>query len=180
MDDTTLKIAIAAFIHDIGKFADREALEVTEQYIDDNSAYLPLRDGRHNDHHAIYTAAFIEYLEKDLPYEFNSGGWGEGDTFINLAAGHHNPETPMQQIITVADWLTSGMDSNKFDKSEKISIQSYKKTRLLPLFEQLQQPEMDDLELFSYVYSLKPLSPVNIFPEKRSKIQKNSTCAGSH
>ena len=37
MDDTTLKIAIAAFIHDIGKFADKETLEVTEQYIDDNN-----------------------------------------------------------------------------------------------------------------------------------------------
>ncbi|MCK5507289.1 MAG: type III-A CRISPR-associated protein Cas10/Csm1 [Desulfobacterales bacterium] len=163
MDDTTLKIAIAAFIHDIGKFADKEALGVTEQYINDNSNYFP--------YHAVYTAAFIEYLKKDLPYEFNSGGWGEGDKFIKLAAGHHNPETPMQQIIAVADWLTSGMDSDEFDKSEKISIQIYKKTRLLPLFEQLQKPRMDDPELFSYVYSLKPLSPVSIFPEKRSKIQ---------
>jgi len=40
MDDTTLKIAIAAFIHDIGKFADKESLGVTEQYINDNSSYL--------------------------------------------------------------------------------------------------------------------------------------------
>lgn len=173
MDDTTLKIAIAAFIHDIGKFADKEALGVTEQYINNNSAYLPIRNGRHKDHHAIYTAAFIEYFKKDLPYEFNSSGWGEGDKFIKLAAGHHNPKTPMQQIITVADWLASGMDSDEFDKSEKNSIQSYKKTRLLPLFEQLQKPRMDDLELFSYVYHLKPLSPVSIFPEEKNKIQKN-------
>ena len=174
MDDTTLKIAIAAFIHDIGKFADKEALGVTEQYINDNSNYLPFRNGQHSHHHAVYTAAFIEYLKKDLPYEFNSGGWGEGDAFINLAAGHHNPGTPMQQIVTVADWLTSGMDSDEFDKSEKISIQSYKKSRLLPLFEQLQKPGMDDLELFSYVYPLKPLSPVSIFPEEKSKIQKDN------
>jgi len=173
MDDTTLKIAIAAFIHDIGKFADKEALGVTEQYINNNSAYLPIRNGRHKDHHAIYTAAFIEYFKKDLPYEFNSSGWGEGDKFIKLAAGHHNPKTPMQQIITVADWLASGMDSDEFDKSEKNSIQSYKKTRLLPLFEQLQKPRMDDLELFSYVYHLKPLSPVSIFSEEKNKIQKN-------
>ena len=48
MDDTTLKIAMAAFIHDIGKFADKEALKVTEQYIDDNSAYLPFKNGRHS------------------------------------------------------------------------------------------------------------------------------------
>jgi CRISPR-associated protein Csm1 len=173
MDDTTLKIAIAAFIHDIGKFADKEALGVTEQYINDNSNYLPFRNGRYSHYHAVYTAAFIEYLKKDLPYEFNSGKWGEGDAFINLAAGHHNPGTSMQQIVTVADWLASGMNSDEFDKSEKISIQSYKKTRLLPLFEQLQKPGMDVPELFSYVYSLKPLSPVSIFPEEKSKIQKN-------
>ncbi len=175
MDDTTLKIAIAAFIHDIGKFADKEALGVTEQYINDNSNYLPFRNGQHSHHHAVYTAAFIEYLKKNLPYEFNSGEWGVGDTFINLAASHHNPRTPMQQIVTVADWLTSGIDCDEFDKieSEKISIQSYKKTRLLPLFEQLRKPGMDDLKLFSYVYPLKPLSPVSIFPEEKSKIQKD-------
>ena len=174
MDDTTLKIAIAAFIHDIGKFADKEAMGgVTEQYINDNSNYLPFRNGRYSHYHAVYTAAFIEYLKKDLPYEFNSGEWGEGDAFINLAAGHHNPGTSMQQIVTVADWLASGMDSDEFVKSEKISIQSYKKTRLLPLFEQLQKPGMDVPELFSYIYSLKPLSPVSIFPKEKSKIQKN-------
>jgi len=132
-----------------------------------------LRNGLHNNHHAIYTAAFIEYLKKDLPYEFNSGGWGEGDAFINLAAGHHNPKTPMQQIISVANCLASGMNSDEFNKSEKVSIQNYKKTRLLPLFEQLKKPEMNDFELFSYVYSLKPLSPVSIFPEERNKIQKD-------
>ncbi|MBW2663758.1 MAG: type III-A CRISPR-associated protein Cas10/Csm1 [Deltaproteobacteria bacterium] len=175
MDDTTLKIAIAAFIHDIGKFADKEALGVTEQYINDSSNYLPFQNGQHSHHHALYTAAFIEYLKKDLPYEFNSGEWGEGDTFINIAAGHHNPETPMQQIITVADWLTSGIDCDEFYKSEseKNAIQSYKKPRLLPLFEQLRKPGKDDLELFSYVYPLKPLSPVSIFPEEKSKIQKD-------
>ncbi len=175
MDDTTLKIAIAAFIHDIGKFADKEALGVTEQYINDNSNYLPFRNGRYSQHHAVYTASFIEHLKKDLPYKFNSGSWGEGDEFINLAAGHHNPQTPMQQIISVADWLTSGIDCDEFNKSkgEKIAIQSYKKTRLLPLFEQLRKPRMDDLEFFSYVYPLKPLSPVSIFPEEKSKIQKD-------
>ncbi|HDL07297.1 MAG TPA: HD domain-containing protein, partial [Desulfobacteraceae bacterium] len=97
MDETTLKIAIAAFFHDIGKFADKDVLDITEQYINDNSAYLPFKDGRHTHYHAVYTSAFIEYMKNDLPIEFNSAGWGKGDSFINLAAGHHNPETPLQQ-----------------------------------------------------------------------------------
>ena len=42
------------------------------------------------------------------------------------------------------------------------------------MFEQLQKPEKDVPELFSYVYSLKPLSPVSIFTEEKSNIQKDA------
>ncbi len=48
MDETTLKIAIAAFVHDIGKFADKKALNLTEQYINDHAGrHLPFHDGRY-------------------------------------------------------------------------------------------------------------------------------------
>ena len=61
MDDTTLKIAIAAFTHDIGKFADKETMGVNDQYFDNNAGiYLPSYKGRHSHYHALYTAAFIE------------------------------------------------------------------------------------------------------------------------
>jgi len=172
MDATTLKISMAAFIHDIGKFADKDTLGVTDEYINNNSGlYLPFFNGRYSHHHAVYTAAFVEQMKDFLPRELNSGEWGEGDAFINLAASHHKPETPMQQIITVADWLTSGMDRDQFDemKSEKISVKDYKKTRLLPIFEQLRNPDIDALEQFSYAYTLSTLSPINIFPEKRAE-----------
>ena len=32
MDQTTLKIAVAAFVHDIGKFADPDFLKITKAY----------------------------------------------------------------------------------------------------------------------------------------------------
>ncbi|MBW1802575.1 MAG: type III-A CRISPR-associated protein Cas10/Csm1 [Deltaproteobacteria bacterium] len=172
MDATTLKVAIAAFFYDIGKFSDKDTLGVSEDYINNNAGlYLPFFNGRHSHHHAVYTAAFIEQMKDFLPREFNSPEWGEDDSFINLAAGHHKPETPMQQIITMADWLTSGIDRDKFDemRSEKIPVKDYKKTRLLPLFEQLRKPGMDTLEKFSYAYPLKPLSPLDIFPEKKGR-----------
>lgn len=168
MDPTTLKMAMAGFFHDIGKFADKDTMGVEGQYIDNNAGqYLPFRDGRYTHHHAVYTASFIEQMRNSLPPELNSGDWGEGDSFINLAAGHHKPETPMQQIITIADWIASGMDRDEFDGVEArgIAFQDYKKTRLLPLFEQLSKPGMATGEKFAYAYPLAPLSPAAIFPQ---------------
>jgi hypothetical protein len=37
MDDTTLKIAIAGFIHDIGKFADKDVFNISDQFLIDNA-----------------------------------------------------------------------------------------------------------------------------------------------
>jgi len=136
MDKTTLKVAIAAFMHDIGKFADKKALDVTNQYVNDNAGhYLPFRNGRHSHYHAVYTAAFTEYMKDFLPDNFNRPDWGEGDTFVNLAAGHHKPETPMQWVIAEADRVSSGWDRDTFDKEHSTATpwKDYKKTRLLPL-----------------------------------------------
>ncbi|MCD6306077.1 MAG: type III-A CRISPR-associated protein Cas10/Csm1 [Deltaproteobacteria bacterium] len=175
MDETTLKVGMAGFFHDIGKCADREAMGVSERYFNDNAGiYLPFRDGRYTHHHALYTAFFIEQMKDLLPPELNSRAWGVGDSFINLAAGHHNPETPMQQIIAVADRLTSGIDRQKFENAESqpIGYRDYKRTRLLPLFEQLAQPAKQNADDFAYEYPLRRLSPLGIFPEKRGAIDK--------
>jgi CRISPR-associated protein Csm1 len=175
MNETTMKMAMAGFFHDIGKIADREALGVSQQYFNDNAGiYLPFRDGRYTHHHALYTAFFIEQMKDLLPQELNSRAWGEGDSFINLAAGHHNPETPMQQIIAVADRLTSGIDRQEFESAESqaIGYRDYKRTRLLPLFEQLDQPPKQNAAEFVYEYPLRRLSPLGIFPEKRGGISK--------
>ena len=99
MSDTVLKIALAALMHDVGKFA-QGSLDVTKEYLANNEGqYQPQWDGRHTHVHATYTAAFVEMMADRLPEVCNSSGWGEGDSFINLAAGHHNPETPMQWLI---------------------------------------------------------------------------------
>ncbi|RLB15126.1 MAG: type III-A CRISPR-associated protein Cas10/Csm1, partial [Deltaproteobacteria bacterium] len=175
MDATTLKMAMAGLFHDIGKIADRDTMGIGEKYFDDNAnIYLPFRDGNFSHYHALYTAAFVEQMSESLPPELNSGTWGEGDSFINLAACHHKPETPMQQVITVADWLSSGMDRDEFEGefARGIAFQDYKKTRLLPLFEQLRLPEKDTAEKFGYAYPLAPLSPEAIFPLMKEYVGK--------
>ncbi|MDM8526216.1 type III-A CRISPR-associated protein Cas10/Csm1 [Desulfococcaceae bacterium HSG8] len=174
MDQTTLKIAIAAFIHDIGKFADKKALDITEKYILDNAGdYLPFHNGQHSHYHAVYTAAFIEHLKDFLPNHFNAPEWGEGDPFISLAAGHHNPKTPMQWAVAVADRVSSGWDADTFDKNTKIPRKDYKTTRLVPIFEQLiagEDDSFDTKEDFSFCYPPEPVSPDNIFPKPRAEI----------
>lgn len=176
MDETTLKIAIASFMHDVGKFADKDTLGVTDQYIDDHAGlYLPFYNGRYSHYHAVYTAAFIEQTNEILPHEFNSPLWGEGDAFINLAAGHHKPETPMQWVIAIADRVSSGWDRDTFDReyNRQIAWKDYKKTRLLPLFEQLMTEQNHDSalrETLSYSYPLKEISPETIFPKPKKEV----------
>jgi len=135
MDDTVYKIAMAGMLHDIGKFAERAKMQVSQEYLINNAdLYQPFYNNRHTHKHSVYTAAFIEQYEKHLPQEFNAHSWGLSDSFINLASGHHKPETPLQWIIAVADRVSSGFDRDEFEGYNKgIDIRDYKKTRLLPI-----------------------------------------------
>ncbi|HIE32664.1 MAG TPA: type III-A CRISPR-associated protein Cas10/Csm1 [Thermodesulfobacteriaceae bacterium] len=174
MDQTGLKIAVAGLMHDIGKFAQGNVTIPKQYAIDNADQYQPFYNNRHSHIHALYTAAFIEQFADKLPPCFNEPGWGDGDSFINLAAGHHNPETAMQWIVTMADRISSGLDRATFDKGEKIAFQDFKKTRLLPLFEGLEVGAGDAYEKlsdFNYRYPLAPLSAGSVFPLHRdSKI----------
>jgi CRISPR-associated protein Csm1 len=176
MDETVYKIATAGFFHDIGKLVNREIMGLSQEYIDNHSViYLPLFKGRYSHTHALYTAAFIEEMRDVLPEEFNKAGWGEGDSFINLAAGHHTPDTPMQWIIAIADRISSGWDRAEFDEeyNKAVAPHDYKKNRLLPIFENLSAESgkfaatSDD---YNYCYSLKEISPENLFPKLKSEI----------
>lgn len=170
MDDTVLKVAIAGFMHDIGKFADKDAFNISEQFLIDNAdLYQPHYEGNYTHSHAVYTAAFIDHIEKLLPRKFNQANWGIEDSFISLAAGHHKPETRMQWIIAMADRISSGWDRDEFDEkyNNAVAWQNYKQTRLLPIFEHLmreKESEPETLDKYSYCYPLKEISPKNIFP----------------
>jgi CRISPR-associated protein Csm1 len=186
VDATVTKIALAALLHDIGKLADREALHVTEKYLLDNaSQYQPFDGKRHTHAHAIYTAAFLEAMQDVLPLELSLPHWGKGDSFINLAAGHHNPETPMQWVVTIADRISSGWDRNIVDTDyhDQVAPKEYKKTRLYPIFEQLRiEPQGDEAHQPlqpTYCYPLKELSPETIFPGlKAAIVPESSEAAG--
>lgn len=181
MDETIYKIALAGYLHDIGKFAERAhrpdekssglkpGFYPDAQFLNNNAdLYQPHFQGRYTHKHAVYTAAFIDQIEKLLPRQFNKGEWGLDDAFMSLAAGHHNPQSPLQWIIAIADRISSGFDRGEFESyNNEIKVKDYKKTRLLTIFEGLSVNDTwkeDDLAAFHYRYNLKELSPQNIFP----------------
>lgn len=181
MENTIYKIALAAFFHDIGKFAERAyatteptaelkaAFYPDEKFLNDNmDLYQPHHNGNYTHKHAVYTAAFIDHFERVLPGQFNRGEWGLGDSFINLSAGHHKPATPMQWVIAIADRVSSGFERNEFEDYNKgIGVQDYKKTRLLTIFEGIAtdgESREENIHSYQYRYPLKELSPDNIFP----------------
>ena len=176
MEDTVLKIALAGLLHDIGKFA-QKCLDVPRGYLLNNAdQYQPFRDGHHSHIHAVYTAAFIEQMKDKLPEPLNRGGWGEGDSFINLAAGHHKPETAMQWIVAVADRISSGLDRATFEQGEAIAFKNYQRTRLLPVLEALgpnRAKQFAKAEAFNHRYPLKPRSAQTIFPVKHQEVDSN-------
>ncbi len=175
---TIHKITLAGLMHDVGKFAERASMEVSQDYIDRNSSlYQPLYKGNYSHKHALYTAAFIEYFKKDLPIELNSPDWGEGDSFINLAASHHKPETAFQWIIAIADRISSGLDRDTFERyNQSQEIKDYKKTRMISVLEEVSITGYTEREL-QYRYPLKPFYPENIFPLLKSEAepQDNTT-----
>ncbi len=163
-------MALGGFLHDIGKIVDPAVLKLSKAYEENNAhLYQPVYQGRYSHSHALYTAAFIEF-EKDLfPREVFAWSTEKGDSFINLCAMHHKPETPLQWIIAVADRLSSGLDRHSAEEEgeRRIDPRRYRQTRLRPIFEELRLQDAHDsrppMERH-YAYPLTPLSASSIFP----------------
>jgi CRISPR-associated protein Csm1 len=186
------RIALAAFLHDLGKFAERAKIPVDQQTLNDNKQlYCPHRKeftdarGWFSHVHAAYTGIAMDVIERHLPDLIGAnvapfGSWKSKDTddsFINAAAKHHKPETFLQWIIATADRVASGFDREEFEQyNQGEDITETKKNhytaRQLTLFEQINKTGLTE-ENFHYRYPLKPLSPNSIFPVTASECEGN-------
>lgn len=186
MDDTVLKIAAAALLHDVGKIIEPELLGLPSDYEQRHAhLYLPFskKRGEHTHKHALWTAAFIESQRNLLPPVFNpkqAEPWGEGEAFLNLAAGHHLPEdNPWRWLIAEADRLAAGWERQTGEEEgEYISPQQYRETRLAPLLARLCPDPLDDQAFqrqgADLGLPLAPLSPAGIFPRKLAELRDDS------
>ncbi len=177
------RVALAALIHDVGKFSERARISLDKDTIERHKhQYCPFNEkgGWHSHVHAAYTAMSIDILEQNFPeiigedvYPFVK--WGDpnvDDSLINAAARHHRPETALQWIIATADRVASGFEREEFERynqaGEEESGKNHYQSRLLTLFEQVSvNGTQDSLKRsqLKYRYPLKPLSADSIFPQ---------------
>ena len=104
MDVKLEEIVIAAWLHDVGKFAQRA--DVSELY-DKNLEGQYCKTTKYfgySHQHVVYTEGFINRYKLVLPESVN---W---EHVKNLAANHHNPSSYYDWIIAEADRLSSGSD----------------------------------------------------------------------
>lgn len=185
------RVAFVALTHDLGKFAQRAKIEISQDIFDSHlNLYCPYnREGNyHSHHHAAFTGYAIDLIEKHVPelikndtYPFVSRKDKDGnivDSMINAAAGHHKPETFLQWIIATADRVSSGFEREQFEQynvakenSENKSGKNHYQTRLLTLLEQINLSTDKHQQIVKYCYPLKPLSADTIFPKLRQEYE---------
>lgn len=194
--EASARVALAAFLHDLGKFAERASPDVDGTVLE---THLQLYCPRHerpgggfwySHKHAAYTALAVDWLENEgLP---PLKGWAMApfadwksrdvdDSLVNAAAKHHQPQTFLQWIIATADRVASGFEREQFENynraEEKTSTgKNHYQARLLSLFEQIRL-ESDSPDRFAYRYPLRPLSPESLFPEKRETSEPDNDTA---
>ena len=186
------RIALAAFLHDLGKFAERAKIPVNQETLDANKQlYCPHRKKYTDDRgwfshvHAAYTGLAMDLIEDYMPELKGAdfapfGSWKTkdvDDSFINAAAKHHRPESFLQWIIATADRVASGFDREEFEKYNEADEgtstgKNHYTARQLPLFEQIRLDSKAE-QKYVYRYPLKPLSPNSIFPVEASKYEGN-------
>ncbi|HHE3604716.1 TPA: type III-A CRISPR-associated protein Cas10/Csm1 [Pasteurella multocida] len=184
------RVAFAALIHDLGKFAQRAKLPISQEQLNAHKQlYCPFNQekGFHSHIHAAYTGFALDQIEKFLPdliqddlYPFASrhhSQHGITDSLINASAAHHKPETLLQWVIATADRVASGFERETFEQynlasestSDKTTGRNHYQARLLSLFEPINQPHKTQEDSRYYCYPLTPLSPQSIFPHLRKQ-----------
>ncbi len=195
------RVALAAYLHDLGKFAERARVDVPPdalaahktQYCPWHSITPGGKNGYHSHVHAAYTALAFEQIEHHAPSLVtgemapfvNRGQLQAGsdtDSLVNAAAAHHRPDTFLQWIVATADRLASGFEREAFERYNAAQEgndanptgRNHYQARLLSLLEQVQIDGADkthSLKSLQWRYPLKALSPQSIFPQPREKCE---------
>ncbi len=199
--NASCRVALAAYLHDLGKFAERARVQVGIEALDAHKTqYCPWhatspgsKNGYHSHIHAAYTALAFDQIERHAPSliqgdmtpfvnreDLQAGS--DTDSLINAAAAHHNPQTFLQWIIASADRLASGFERETFDAYNAAregnpvnpTGRNHYQARLLSLLEQVQidrSTVKHNLESLEWRYPLKALSPRAIFPQLREQCE---------
>jgi len=163
------KIYLAALLHDIGKFYQRADVAgvanskiLCESIKNSESVYCPQFNGNYSHKHVLWTAQFIDDLGTHLKKIS-----GETEYSLeHLAGKHHHPSNFYEEIIQLADHLSSGLDRAEGMPTEDYKgWDKFKKVRMYSVFESLMKQE--DLDHWEYQLPLESIQFKNqFFPEK--------------
>ncbi len=162
----TCRVAMAAYLHDLGKFAERARINVPKDALDAHKTqYCPFhttdkggKNGYHSHVHAAYTGLAFDVIEQSAPdlirgdmhpfvnrSQLQADHTQATDSLINAAAAHHRPDTFLQWVIATADRVASGFEREEFDKynlekdenTETQTGRNHYQARQLSLLEQI-------------------------------------------
>lgn len=113
------EVVIAAWLHDVGKFAQRAGLENYRSTELEGYIAKIQKNGRYS--HQLYTHGFLERHKDVFPDEINVRN------VINLASAHHSPSSYEEWLVAQADRLSSGSDRCNVHMDEGIASRSDEK-----------------------------------------------------
>lgn len=196
------RVALAAYLHDLGKFAERSGAFDDDPRLDAHlTMYCPYREeqgrGWFTHRHAAHTALAFDLLERHLPDLLSSdvspfigrvhatdpGTMEPTDSLVNAAAAHHKPSTFLQWVIATADRIASGFEREEFEqynlsKDETRDGLDNFTARQVTLFEQVRlAPDAKRPEALKWRYPLVPLSPRGIFPAAATDCESRDRAA---
>lgn len=185
--EASSRLAIAALLHDLGKFAERARIDADKEKLETwKQLDCPHWDGRPSHIHAAYTTAGFMAIDKFLPrresvlaHPFAGANTPDADdSLINAAARHHRPETFLQWVIATADRLASGFERSEFENYNKASEgtrtgRNHYQARLLTLFDAMGL-EQERHDAHAWCQPLAPLSRKAMFPLERAKYEPNT------
>ncbi|MCP5494975.1 MAG: HD domain-containing protein, partial [Leptospiraceae bacterium] len=181
MDEIESKIYLvyAAFLHDIGKIAQRTG-EAAKSYNNETIYQMLMpyfHQGKPSHFHALYTYDFMEE-RKHFSYCKVGGGEPE-DNIATLAFKHHNPSTPLQKLMAEADRLSSGQDRKEKDEADEQDIKgqkAYLKVPLQSLFGMINlDKEKENKPKDNHYLPLQvfPKDFKELFPQKKGELKPN-------
>lgn len=202
--NASCRVALAALLHDLGKFAERARIPQANEKVDaigntraelEKQLNCPVsKDGRTTHVHAAYTAIGMDLLEGWLPELVGEdmkpfAPWRDrnaDDSIVNAAARHHRPDTFLQWVIATADRLASGFERDEFEvynqapdeeQSRKLNHYTTRQWTLLEGIRLADRPESR-----AWRYPLKAFSPEAIFPvaAKDCEVDTNAVSQASY
>lgn len=179
MKELRKRVYLGALLHDIGKFyqrADKSYEDKFSEFSDSSKQiakkFCPINDsGSLSFRHVVWTNEFLFQIRSMLikvpGFEENmaENRMGE-DSLSDLACNHHNPQTMMQSLITLADCWSAGMDRRKC--SEK----GDRNNKQIPLYSVFNEIHKGDYHKAFRLRALS-LSEEQFFPEDNIDKQKN-------